>query len=57
MFGLESIKDADANVIKKVPLPVQANFQQRALDVTILDVNAKTDFNSTRLRFFHSSIK
>jgi hypothetical protein len=54
---LESIKDADANVIKKVPLPVQANFQQRALDVTILDVNAKTDFNSTRLRFFHSSIK
>jgi Initiator Replication protein len=27
MFGLESIKDADGNVIKEAPLPVWANFQ------------------------------
>jgi Initiator Rep protein, WH2 len=43
VFGLESIKDADGNVIKEAPLPVWANFQQLALDVAILEVNAKTD--------------
>ena len=31
------------NVIKEAPLPVWANFQQRALDVAILEVNTKTD--------------
>ncbi len=44
MFGLESIKDADGNVIQEAPLPVWANFQQRALDVAIREVNTKTDF-------------
>jgi hypothetical protein len=43
VFGLQSIKDADGNVIKEAPLPVWANFQQRALDVAILEVNTKTD--------------
>ena len=43
MLGLESIKDAEGNVIKEAPLPVWANFQQRALDVAILEVNTKTD--------------
>jgi len=43
VFGLESIKDADGNVIQEAPLRVWANFQQRALDVAILEINAKTD--------------
>ena len=43
VLGLESIKDAERNVIKEAPLPVWANFQQRALDVAILEVNTKTD--------------
>ena len=43
MFGLEPIKDPQGNVIKEAPLPVRANFQQRALDVAIREVNAKTD--------------
>jgi len=43
VFGLESVKDAEGNVIKEAPLPVWANFQQRALDVAILEINTKTD--------------
>jgi plasmid replication initiation protein len=43
VFGLESVKDAEGNVIKETPLPIWANFQQRALDVAILEVNRKTD--------------
>jgi plasmid replication initiation protein len=43
VFGLESIKDAEGNVIREAPLPVWANFQQRALDVAILEINTKTD--------------
>jgi hypothetical protein len=27
VFGLESIKDAEGNIIKEAPLPVWANFQ------------------------------
>ena len=45
MLGLESTKDADGNVIREAPLPIWANFQQRALGVAILEVNAKTDLN------------
>src|SRR3984893_11730780 len=44
VMGLESVKDAEGNVIKEAPLPVWANFQQRALGVAILEVNTKTDF-------------
>ena len=43
VFGLESLKDAEGNVIKEAPLPVWANFQQRALEVALVEVNAKTD--------------
>jgi plasmid replication initiation protein len=43
VFGLESVKDAEGNVIKEAPLPVWANFQQRALDVAMREVNTKTD--------------
>jgi plasmid replication initiation protein len=43
VFGLESIKDTEGNVIKEAPLPIWANFKQRALDVAIREVNAKTD--------------
>ena len=38
MFGLESIKDAERNITQKAPLPVWPNFQQRALDVAILEI-------------------
>jgi plasmid replication initiation protein len=43
VFGLQSVKDAEGNVIREAPLPIWANFQQRALDVAILQVNTKTD--------------
>ena len=43
VLGLESIRDPEGNVIKEAPLPVWANFQQRALDVAILEINTKTD--------------
>jgi plasmid replication initiation protein len=48
--GLESIKDADGNAIQEPPLPIRANFRQRALDVAIMEINKKTDFgiNSAR---------
>jgi plasmid replication initiation protein len=43
ILDLQSVKDADGNVIHEAPLPVWANFQQRALDVAILEINKKTD--------------
>ena len=43
VLGLESVKDADGNVIQESPLPIWANFRQRALDVAITEINAKTD--------------
>ena len=43
VLGLESVKDADGNVIQEAPLPVWANFRQRALDTAIAEINKKTD--------------
>lgn len=43
VLGLESVKDVDGNVLHEAPMPVWANFRQRALDVAILEINAKTD--------------
>jgi plasmid replication initiation protein len=43
VFGLESVKDTEGNIIKEAPLPVWANFQQRALDVALHEINTKTD--------------
>jgi hypothetical protein len=33
VLGLESVKDAEGNVIQEAPLSFWANFRQRALDV------------------------
>src|ERR1700693_2066788 len=43
VLGLESIKNPVGNVIKEAPLPVWANFQQRALAVAILEITTKTN--------------
>ena len=43
MLGLESVKDADGNIIQEAPLPVWANFRQRALDVAVVEITKKTD--------------
>jgi plasmid replication initiation protein len=43
VLGLESIRDADGNVIQEAPLPVWANLRQRALDTAIAEINKKTD--------------
>jgi plasmid replication initiation protein len=43
VLGLESVKDAEGNVVQEAPLSLWANFRQRALDVAILEINKKTD--------------
>jgi plasmid replication initiation protein len=45
LLGLESVKDAAGNVIQEAPLPIWANFRQRALDVAIAEINKKTDLH------------
>jgi hypothetical protein len=35
--------------VEEAPLPVWANFQQRALDVAILEINTKTDLNQAQV--------
>ena len=45
VLGLESLKDSDGNIIQEAPLPVWANFRQRALDTAITEINKKTDLN------------
>jgi plasmid replication initiation protein len=42
VLGLESVKDADGNIIQEAPLAVW-NFRQRALDTAIAEINKKTD--------------
>jgi hypothetical protein len=43
VLGLESVKDANGNVVQESALPVWANFRQRALDTAIAQINQKTD--------------
>jgi plasmid replication initiation protein len=43
VLGLESIRDAEGNMIQEAPLPVWANLRQRALDTAISEINKKTD--------------
>jgi plasmid replication initiation protein len=43
VLGLQSVKDAEGKVVQEPPLPVWANFCQRALDIAILQINNKTD--------------
>jgi plasmid replication initiation protein len=45
VLGLESVKDADGKIIQEAPLPVWANFRQRAVDTAIAEINKKTDLN------------
>jgi Initiator Rep protein, WH2 len=45
VLGLESVKDPDGNVIQEAPLPVWANFRQRALDTAISEINKKTNLS------------
>jgi plasmid replication initiation protein len=45
VLGLQSVKDAEGNIIQEAPLPIWANFRQRALDVAILEINKKTDLH------------
>jgi plasmid replication initiation protein len=43
VLGLDSVKNAEGNVIRQAPLPVWANLRQRALNVAIAEINKKTD--------------
>jgi plasmid replication initiation protein len=45
VLGLESVKDADGNIIRQAPLPVWANLRQRALDTAMSGINAQTDLH------------
>lgn len=43
VLGLQSVRDADGNMIQEAPLPVWANLRQRALDTAMTEINRKTD--------------
>lgn len=43
VLGLESVKNAEGNIIQEAPLPIWANFRQRALDVALVEIAKKTD--------------
>jgi Initiator Replication protein len=43
VLGLESVKDAEGKVVLRSAYARLANLRQRALDVAILEINAKTD--------------
>jgi hypothetical protein len=45
VLGLDSVKGADTSVIREAPLAAWANFRQRALNIAIAQINAKTDLN------------
>jgi plasmid replication initiation protein len=47
VLGLESVKDADGNVIREARLAAWANFRQRALNLAIAEINKKTDLHIT----------
>jgi len=43
VLGLESVKDAEGNLIQEAPLSLWANFRQRALDTAMVEITKKTD--------------
>jgi plasmid replication initiation protein len=43
VIGLASMRDAQGNIIQEPPLPIWANFRQRALDTAILEITKKTN--------------
>jgi plasmid replication initiation protein len=45
VLGLDSVKNAEGNVIRGARLTAWANFRQRALNTAIAEINAKTDLN------------
>jgi plasmid replication initiation protein len=45
VLGLNSVKDADGNVIREAALAAWANFRNRALYTAISEINKKTDLN------------
>ncbi|HTD16139.1 MAG TPA: hypothetical protein VK673_13235 [Chthoniobacterales bacterium] len=45
VLGLDSVRDAHGNIIRRAPLPVWANLRQRALDTAVRGINAKTDLH------------
>jgi plasmid replication initiation protein len=47
VLGLDSVKDADGNVVREARLAAWANFRHRALDTAISEINKKTDLNIT----------
>jgi plasmid replication initiation protein len=47
VLGLDPVKDAQGNVIREARLAAWANFRQRALNIAIAEINAKTDLNIT----------
>ena len=45
VLGLDSVKDAEGNVIREGRLAAWANFRNRALYTAIRAINKKTDLN------------
>jgi plasmid replication initiation protein len=45
VLGLDSVKDADGNVVREAALQPWANFRQKALNVAMAEINKKTDLN------------
>lgn len=43
VLGVEGVKDPEGNTVQEPPLPIWANFYQRALKPAIAEINAKTD--------------
>src|SRR5260370_15773521 len=43
VLGLQSVRDADGNMIQEAPLPLWSNLRQRALDTAMTEINRKTD--------------
>lgn len=43
MLALDGVRDPEGNTIQEPPLPIWANFYQRALKPVIAEINAKTD--------------
>jgi hypothetical protein len=42
-FGLENVKDSSGKVVQDAPLELWANLKQRALDVTLKEINKQSD--------------
>jgi hypothetical protein len=40
---MKSVQEAEGKIIQEAPLPVWANFRQRALDIAVAEITKKTD--------------